>query len=159
MADGDLKTARSLALRALGRRMHTTWEIRSTLSRRGYKDDTIECVVVELTTLAYLDDLEFAKAWVSSRSVHQLHGRRRLLSDLRKKGISSEVAESAVNDRLGFEDELLVARKAAEKKHRTLRVKGTKGRDAVYRYLRSRGFSSRIISLAVSDLVFEEEPP
>ena len=92
-------------------------------------------------------DLEFVRAWVSARSTHQLHGRMRLLSDLRKKGISPEVAGPVIDDCLGFDQEVAIARKAAEKKYRTLRVSGMKGRDAVYRYLRSRGFSSRIIQM------------
>ena len=166
MTGGDNKSARQWALRALGRRMHTAYEIRAALSRRGYTDDVAGSVVDEMARQGYIDDLQFARVWVKSRSVHQSHGRLRLLRDLRQKGIPDEMAESVIKDSLPDEDEVHIAKKAAERKLRTMRSmgraadrsRGKKGRDALYRHLRSRGFTTRVISLAMADLTFEEDP-
>jgi len=156
------KEARQRALRALGRRMHTVYEIRAVLSKRGFTDDVVESVVQELARQGYIDDLNFAQIWVASRSVNQLHGRLRLLKDLRQKGIPDAIIESVLRDSFPDEDEVAIARKAAEKKRRTMtaagRATGAKSRDAVYRHLRSRGFTTRVISLAMDDLNFEEDP-
>lgn len=169
MTQSDSKSARQWALRALGRRMHTAYEIRAALSRRGFADDVVRNVVEELARQGYIDDLQFAQVWVTSRSANQLHGRLRLQRDLRQKGVPDEIAESVLRDSLPDEDEVAFAIKAAEKKLRALRssgrsigrtagkATGIKGRDALYRHLRSRGFTTRVISLALDGLTFEED--
>jgi len=138
--------------------MHTTHEIRSVLTRRGFGEDVIGCVLEDLGQMGYVDDLHFAQTWVTSRSTHQLHGRLRLLRDLRLKGIPDQMAESVIRDSLSDEEEVVIALKAAEKKQRTIRSNGRKGRDALYRHLRSRGFTTRVISLAMAGITFEEDP-
>jgi len=170
MTGGDNKAARQWALRALGRRMHTAYEIRAALSRRGFTDSVAGSVVDELARQGYIDDLQFAQVWVTSRSAHQLHGRLRLQRDLRQKGIPEEMAASVLKDSLPDEDEVAIAIKAAEKKLRALRSSGrsvgrtagrgsrAKGRDSLYRHLRSRGFTTRVISLAMAGFTFEEDP-
>jgi SOS response regulatory protein OraA/RecX len=165
--------------------MHTAYEISAGLSRRGIEDDIAQNVVRELTVRGYIDDLNFAQVWVASRSVQQLHGRLRLLRDLKQKGVPDEIVHSVLSDSLSDEDELAVAIKAAEKKLRTMRVagrvigkvagrvagkvvgrsigdaaeraNGTKGRVALYRYLRSRGFTTQVISQAMGEIIFEED--
>jgi regulatory protein len=144
--------------------MHTAYEIRAALSRRGFADDVVRNVVEELARQGYIDDLQFAQVWVTSRSANQLHGRLRLQRDLRQKGVPDEIAESVLRDSLPDEDEVAFAIKAAEKKLRALRssgrsigrtagkATGIKGRDALYRHLRSRGFTTRVISLALDGL-------
>ena len=159
------KSARQWALRALGRRMHTVYEIRTALSNRDFAEDIVESVVEELARQGYIDDLDFAQIWVASRSVNQLHGRLRLLKDLRQKGIPDEIIESVLRDSFPDENEAAVAIKAAEKKLRVLRssgrtagkATGVKGREALYRHLRSKGFTTRAISLAMNGISFEED--
>ena len=161
MGQDDRKSARQWALKALGRRMHTTHEVRTALSKRGYEIDTVGSVLEELGRQGYIDDLHFTRVWVTSRSANQLHGRLRLLRDLRQKGVPDEMVESVIRESLPDEEEAAIAIKAAEKKHRTMRaagrVSGTKSRDALYRHLRSRGFTTRAISLAMAGFTFEED--
>ena len=169
MTGSSHKSARQWALRALGRRMHTVYEIRAALSKRDFAEDVVESVVEGLARQGYIDDLNFTQIWVASRSVNQLHGRLRLLKDLRQKGIPDEIIESVLRDSFPDEDEAAVAIKAAEKKLRVLRssgksigrvagkTSGIKGREALYRHLRSRGFTTRAISLAMNSISFEED--
>lgn len=159
MVQDGIKSAKQRALKALGRRMHTTWEIRESLTRRGFGDDVVKNVVAELVRQGYLDDRQFTRTWIQSRSLHQFHGRLRLLRDLRQKGIPEEIAESVLEESLPEEDEVVIAVKAIEKKRRTLRATGIKGRDALYRHLRSRGFTARVIGLAMAGSTFEEDSP
>lgn len=169
MTGSSHKSARQWALRALGRRMHTVYEIRTALSKRDFAEDIVEGVVEELARQGYIDDLDFAQIWVASRSVNQLHGRLRLHKDLRLKGIPDETIESVLRDSFPDENEAAAAIKAAEKKLRSLRscgrssgstagkATGAKGRDTLYRHLRSRGFTTRAISLALESFSFEED--
>ena len=161
MTPEDKKSARQWALRALGRRMHTAYEVRAGLLKRDFTDDTVSSVVEELVRKGYINDIDFARTWVTSRSVHQLHGRLRLLRDLKQKGIPDEIAESVLRESFTDEDEVIIAIKAAEKKTRTMRASGrttgAKSRDALYRHLRSRGFTTSVISLAMAGISFEED--
>ncbi|MDF1525650.1 MAG: RecX family transcriptional regulator [bacterium] len=145
--------------------MHTVYEIRAALSTRDFAEDIVDSVVEVLARQGYIDDLDFAQIWVASRSVNQLHGRLRLLKDLRQKGIPDEIIESVLRDSFPDEDEAAVAIKAAEKKLRALRsygkaagkATGAKGREALYRHLRSKGFSTRAIGHAMNGISFEED--
>lgn len=160
------KSARQWALRALARRMHTAHEIRMGLLRRGFSDGIAGDIVDDLSRMGYINDLDFARAWVTSRSVHQMHGRLRLLRDLAVKGIPDEMAEQVLKELLPDEDEVAIATRAAEKKLRTMKTGGkttgsameAKSRERVYRYLRSRGYTTRVISLAMAGFTFEEDP-
>jgi regulatory protein len=158
MTRDDKKSARKFALRALGRRMHTAWEIFEALSRRGFGGGIVREVVEDLVRQGYINDHHFAQVWVTSRSVHQMHGRLRLLRDLRQKGVPDEIAEPVLREALTEETEVSIAIKAAEKKRRTLKATGAKGRDALYRHLRSKGFTTQVIKLAMADFIFEEDP-
>ena len=166
MDQEDKKSARQWALKALGRRMHTAHEIKTGLSRRGFPDEIAGDVVDDLSGKGYINDLDFTRAWVTSRSVHQMHGRLRLLRDLSLKGIPKEMAEQVLKEQLPDEDEVAIATRAAEKKLRTIRAggrstgstMGAKSRERIYRYLRSRGYTTRVISLAMAGFTFEEDP-
>lgn len=159
MVKSDVRSAMRWALRALGRRMHTAYEIRESLRKRGFGEDVVGSVVEELSGQGYIDDHQFTRTWVKSRSEHQLHGRLRLLRDLRRKGVPDEIAESVLADALPEEDEVAIAVRAARKKQRTLNKTGIQGRDALYRHLSSRGFTAGVISLALAVFTFEEDSP
>ena len=153
----DRSSAWRWALRALTRRMHTVHEIHAGLRKRGFHQDVIESVVAELLVLKYLDDQLFAQTWISSRSATRLHGRLRLARDLKQKGVPENIVEDAMGRSLTVEEELAHARKAAEKKVRTLRAGGKatgyKARAALYRHLSSRGFTGDVVRAALDEIV------
>ncbi len=149
--------AREWALRALARRMHTVREIERGLALRGCASDAIRDILKRLKELGYLDDARFSEMWVSSRSEIRLHGPLRLLSDLRGKGVEEETAKDAVQRLLPKSREIELARRAARKKHRTMRESGIRAAAAMHRHLRSRGFSPEVIRTVVSEVCFEEE--
>lgn len=79
-----------LAARARSRR-----EIEQKLLQAGYRPCTVEMVLYKLEREKLLDDADFARQWVESRSTHKL-GRSRIAQELRRKGISQEEAEEAL---------------------------------------------------------------
>ncbi len=157
-------SARSWALRALTRRMHTVHEIRAGLQKRGFGQDVIENLLTQFIELKYLDDDQFAQSWISSRSAGRLHGRFRLARDLKQKGVSETIIREAMERSLTVEDELIYARKAAEKKVRTLiatgkitgkapgGATGLKARASLYRHLSSRGFTADVVRATLNDI-------
>jgi regulatory protein len=126
------------ALQFIGRRQHTTEEIRMKLRRKQVQDDVIEKVVERLEERTLLDDLNFAHAWVENRQVFRPRGRKVLRLELRKKGVSREHIEEVLK---GFDDEE-AAYRAAEKafpRYQSLPRKVAKQRFLAY--LARRGFA------------------
>lgn len=97
-----------LAARARSKR-----EIEQKLLQVGYRPCTVEMVIYKLERENLLDDADFARQWVESRSTHKL-GRSRIAQELRRKGISQEEAEEALSA-IEDEDQLTGAVALAEK--------------------------------------------
>lgn len=97
-----------LAARARSKR-----EIEQKLLQAGYRPCTVEMVIYKLERENLLDDADFARQWVESRSTHKL-GRNRIAQELRRKGISQEEAEEALSA-IDDEDQLSGAIALAEK--------------------------------------------
>lgn len=97
-----------LAARARSRR-----EVEQKLLQAGYRPCTVEMVLYKLERERILDDADFARQWVESRSTHKL-GRSRIAQELRRKGISADEAEEALSA-IDEEDQLAGAVALAEK--------------------------------------------
>lgn len=97
-----------LAARARSKR-----EIEQKLLQAGYRPCTVEMVLYKLEREHLLDDADFARQWVESRSNHNL-GRGRIAQELRRKGVSQEEAEEALSA-IDDEDQLSGAVALAEK--------------------------------------------
>lgn len=104
--------AREAALRLLGARPRSTAELRARLRREGVPVESATSVITDLTRAGYLDDLEFARAWVRNRLAVRPCGALRLRSELRGKGVAASLIEQAIREVYG-EEEAAVAQEAA----------------------------------------------
>jgi len=136
--------------------MHTAKEIERGLAERGWPSETVKGVVDDLREDGYIDDLQFAELWVAGRSEGRLHGHFRLLRDLLAKGVEEDLAAGVIQRLLPREKEIALAKKAAEKKARSMGKIDIRAVAALQRHLRSRGFQSEVIREALS-VYFEEE--
>ncbi len=89
--------ALNAAVRLLAVRSRSTKEISTRLEERGYMDDTVEMVLYKLETNDLLNDERFAAEWARDRAARKL-GKRRIIAELREKGVSPEIAERTVNN-------------------------------------------------------------
>ena len=99
-----------LAARARSRR-----EVEQKLLQAGYRPCTVDMVLYKLERENILDDADFARQWVESRSPHKL-GRSRIAMELRRKGIDADEAEealSAIDDDDQLQGAIAIAQKAA----------------------------------------------
>lgn len=83
------------AVAFLASRARSRKEIEDKLLRCGYRPCTVEMVLCKLETENLLDDADFARQWVDARVNHRL-GRNRIAQELRRKGISADEAEAAL---------------------------------------------------------------
>src|ERR1017187_538504 len=95
------------AVGALGRRMRTVAELKRLLRPRVEAETEIgqtlvELVIRRLKDQGYLNDAKYATAYSSFRRDNEKFGRRRVVTDLKIKGVHGEIIEKAVG--AAFED-------------------------------------------------------
>lgn len=140
-----------LAARARSKR-----EIEQKLLQAGYRPCTVEMVIYKLERENLLDDADFARQWVESRSTHRL-GRGRIAQELRHKGVSQAEAEEALSA-IDDDEQLAGAVSMAEKA--AARIKPDEDpRKAVNRIasmLARRGYSWDIAKEAIRQAMSDE---
>lgn len=82
------------ALRYLGSRPRTRWELERRLRRAGVQDSVIDPTLQRLAAMGYLDDAAFARWWAEQRDRHAPRGRRMLEAELRQRGVPREVIQA-----------------------------------------------------------------
>jgi len=137
------------ALSALGRRMRTVAELKRLLRARvesdtEYGKTLIELVVRRLKDNGCLNDAKYAAAYSAFRRDNEKYGRRRVITDLKVKGVVGEVLEKAVNDSFAEIDEEKQAREYLRRK-RMQKPNDKKQAARVFRQLMRAGFGSKTI--------------
>src|SRR6202030_2394556 len=89
------------AVGALARRMRSVAELKRLLRPRVESDTEygrtlVELVIRRLKDQGYLNDAKYAAAYSSFRRDNEKFGRRRVVTDLKVKGVHGEVIEKAV---------------------------------------------------------------
>lgn len=135
------------ALRLLDYKPRTEQEIRTRLKQKGFEPEQIEQVVQRLLSTHLVHDEQFAASWVENRNQFRPSSQRVLRYELRHKGINEEIIERAL---IGSEDELELARRAAQKMTRRLvNLDWQEYRKKLSAFLARRGFTYETISQVV----------
>ena len=137
------------ALGALGRRMRTVAELKRLLRARvdadsEYGKTLIELVVRRLKDNGYLNDAKYAAAYSAFRRDNEKYGRRRVITELKVKGVVGEVLEKAVNDSFAEVNEEKQAREYLRRK-RLKQPRDKKQAARIFRQLIRAGFGSKTI--------------
>jgi regulatory protein len=131
------------AIGALGRRMRNVAELKRLLRRRVANDEAgqmlIQMVVLRLKEQKYLNDANYAAAYSSFRRDNEKFGSRRVMTDLKAKGLHSDVIEKAVAETYSKVDEESQAR-AFLKRKRLKKPGGDREVAKIFRALRRAGF-------------------
>ena len=128
-----------IAVRFLGARPRTRWELERRLRRAGAEEPVVEATLERLAEIGYVDDAAFARWWAEQRDRHAPRGRRMIEAELRQHGIGRDVieanrAEHASPERAP-EDASLPGSEA------------DRARDALERHLRGRPLPSDVRAL------------
>jgi len=137
------------AVGALARGMRSVAELKRLLRPRveadtEYGQILIELVIRKLKDQGYLNDAKYAAAYSSFRRDNEKFGRRRVITDLRAKGVHGEVIEKAV---AGVYDAVNEEKQAREYLHRKRlqKPKDRKQAARIFRQLMRAGFSGKTI--------------
>ncbi|MCH8276116.1 MAG: RecX family transcriptional regulator [Bacteroidetes bacterium] len=135
--------AREKTYRFLSYRPRSENEIRNRLKQKGFGSLCVDRVIARLRELGLIDDLQFAASFAAARIRSKGFGPSRIRSELRAKGISSEIIEKTVEDAFaGVTLDDLALQTAEKIRPRLERVSDPrKRRRKLEDYLRRRGFS------------------
>ena len=137
----ELPPCYNKALDLLSRRSHFRQELKYKLLRRGYEEEEVEEVLDRLIEKRFLDDRATAFEFARSRVAREPLGRARLLAELAKRGVESDLANEVASE-ICPDDDRAPALEAA-KRWRSKRPRGDSA--ALARYLSRRGFRSSAI--------------
>ena len=138
------------AVSLLALRARTEKEIRDALGLCAYPEQTVERVMQKLTDAGYLNDVQFASQWSSSRLSKGM-GARRIGAELARKGIDRETISAAIEelDKDAMSGSALkAAKKAASGKDLSLQA----DRQKVIAALLRRGFDYSAARSALDEL-------
>lgn len=135
--DKEIENAMNLAVRYLSFQPRTTLEMQRYLEKKSFPHPVIETVVERMCQNRFLDDIDYAKRYIESRSRTKPRSRFALGFELKKKGIPADTFDPLLED---YDDHEL-ARKAIR-----IKLKSWKHLDddrfgkKLMNHLRYRGF-------------------
>lgn len=149
------------AVGALGRRMRSVAELKRLLRPRveadtEYGQTLVELVIRKLKDQGYLNDARYAAAYSSFRRENEKFGRRRVITDLKIKGVHAEVIEKAVESVYGDVNEERLAREYLKRK-RLVKPKDKKQSARVFRQLMRAGFGAKTIFVILKQWDVDDE--
>jgi regulatory protein len=149
------------AVGALARRMRTVAELKRLLRQRVEANTEIgqtlvELVIRRLKDQGYLNDSQYAAAYSSFRRDNEKFGRRRVVTDLKIKGVHGDVIEKAVSS---VYDDVNDEKQAREYLRRKRLKKPANQKEAarIFRHLTRAGFASKTIFTILKKWDVDEE--
>lgn len=133
--------------RLLRRRVEAETEIGQTL---------VEIVIRRLKDNGYLSDAKYAAAYSAFRRDNEKLGRRRVITDLKIKGVHGDVLEKAVDSVYAEVNEEKQAREYLKRK-RLQKPKNKKQVARIFRQLMRAGFGAKTIFQILKKWDVEEE--
>lgn len=150
------------AVGALARRMRTVAELKRLMRARieepesEYGETLVELVIRRLKDQGYLNDSQYAAYYCSMRRDNQKVGRRRVITELKTRGVHGSVIEKAVETAYEGVSEEKQAREYLRKK-RLERPQDQKQAARIFRQLVRAGFASKTIFTILKKWDVDEE--
>lgn len=129
----------------LARREHGCRELKDKLVRKGYEVGEVDKTIQRLLTDDLVSDERYAASFTRGR-VAKGYGPVRILQELRQKGITDTIAQSAIDD--ADNDWMSVAVRVYEKKF-TGAPADFRERSKRIQFLRYKGFSMDLIARVI----------
>ena len=145
---GDENSLYEYAIGALGRRMRSVAELKRLMRRRVEPGELgealVELVIAKLKEQHYLNDAQYASTYCSLRKENDKFGRRRVITELKSRGVHPEVIEKAVAASYDGVNEETQAREYLRRK-RLQKPADQKQAARIFRTLLRAGFGTRTI--------------
>ena len=137
------------ALRSLGRRPHSVYELKIKLLKKGMEDGAVDTVLNRLLEDNYLDDLDFAERFIEYGLVRKLWGQMKVRAELQRRGVEREIVDELLANPDIIEKEISGARRFVEKKYPSKNQNGEgideELKNGIILKLQRRGYSWDVI--------------
>jgi regulatory protein len=148
------------AIRSLSRRMRTVAELKRLMRPRVPKDERgellVNMVILRLKDQKYLNDTNYAAAYSSFRRDNEKFGKRRVITDLKVKGVHQDVIEKAVDEAYAAVNEEELAR-AYLKRKRLKKPANDKEAARIFRGLMRAGFGVAVAIKVLKNWQVDDE--
>ena len=152
-AEDPESVARKILLDQLTGQARTRQELATRLAKRNVPEEIAVRLLDRFEEVGLIDDQAFARLWTTTRQSSKGLARRALAQELRRKGVSDEVAREAL-DELDPADEEAAARALVQRKLRTMsRLDDTTKARRLVGMLARKGYPSGLALAVVRDEV------
>ena len=136
------------AIGALGRHMRTVAELkrlmRDKFREQPHAELLVDVVIARLKEQKYLNDTNYAETYTSFRKENEKFGRRRVVQDLKAKGVHADIIDKTVGAAYSEVNEEQLARQYLKRK-RLQKPADQRQAAKIFRNLMRAGFSTRTI--------------
>ena len=139
---GEASMAFDSGMRMLSLRAHSAYELRQKLSAK-YPAEAVSSAIEKLISLGLTDDEKFAFLFAEELYSRKSYAPKRILIELKNRGIPSEIAEKAINA-LDIDREIGIIK--VIEKYKINEESTQKEKDRVIRRLLNMGYSFSDIS-------------
>lgn len=152
LEDGQEKNGYIYAIRLLSVTKRSERELKKRLKEKGYGESAIEKIAQVLKNQKYLNDLSLAKQQVEYSVFGNPKGRKRIRFELKHKGVSESVIDSALESYDQVKEKEMAAEIAGRKFEQMTEPDAAKKLKRIFDYLSRRGFDYEICRSVVAEL-------
>ncbi|MFH1832629.1 MAG: regulatory protein RecX [Candidatus Levyibacteriota bacterium] len=142
------------ALKFLSYRPRSEQEIREKLKSKKAPEEIIEKIISKLKEHKFLDDAEFTRWWIESRTNFKPRSMRLIKIELKGKGIADDIIDEIFNFQFSIFNETEMAKKLIRKK---IKKYQTLPKLEIYqklgRFLASKGFNWETIKQSIDEVL------
>lgn len=133
-----------LVLRLIVRRPRSEKELRDYFKRKNQDESAAQTILNKLSNIGLLNDEDFARRWVGSRRLLKPVSKRRLVRELRQKGITNEIIDKTLAE--DQTTDLDTLKELIERKRKQTKYQDT---TKLIQYLARQGYNYDDIKTAV----------
>jgi regulatory protein len=133
------------AIKYLGLRAHTVFELRTKLLRKKFPPEMIDQAIKQLMEQKYMSDEDFARVFVQNLVKYKTFGYYGIVSKLKQRGVSANLITQILDEELPIDEEKKIASRALGKSSKKEKVK-------LAQMLQRKGFRSQIIGSLIGNL-------
>lgn len=131
--------------------------LKEKLEEKGYGRDVIEKTLVRLERQGVLNDRRFAEGVLQKFSTERASGRRRVMFEMKKKGVPSNLAAEVLGRYTSEEERLRGIEIALQRSERLRRLGPQRRKKRLYDFLLRRGFDYAVARDIVSEVTKKGE--
>jgi regulatory protein len=156
--EDEKKKTYNLAINYLSYRMRSVHEMKQYLEKKEKEQKHINEVIYELLQQGFLNDQEFAHAYIRSKQLTLMKGPLKLKQELLQKGVNDAVIEAAL---ASFSEEVqkekIVTWLKKQQSKKSSKVSSKAFKEKLSNQLVTKGYSQRVIVEALQLVDFPEE--